>query len=456
MFNLRPNLAAGGFRTRPDMEMMPAKSSRLQCSWIVEFYISRRMKKFVKPFKRPRVALLVESSRAYGRGILSGVAKFVREHDPWSIFFQDLNLCDDTPEWLKNWRGEGIISRLENRDVVRVIQRLKVPAVYLRHVSPNAKIPGILTDNVAVSRLCFEHLKERGFRHFAFCGFNGADYSNTRRDNFVQFVTQAGLRCHVFEGATHLHDVSTVLYEREGLKDGDRIAKWIGSLPKPVGLMACNDMRGQQILDACRVAGVGVPDEVGVVGVDNDEVLCDLSDPPLSSVVPNTERVGFEAAALLDQMMAGLKRPVMRVDVEPKGVVARRSTEVLAIADRQIAAATRFIREHACEGIDVADVIEAVGLSRSTLERRFVKIMDRSPKDEILRVRLDRVKQLLAETDFPLTLIAEKVGLEHVEHLSRIFKNRAGITPSEFRAHALVKDRADRLPNGRLISNRAS
>src|SRR6202034_3765234 len=173
MFNLRPNLAAGGFRTRPDMEMMPAKSSRLQCSWIVEFYISRRMKKFVKPFKRPRVALLVESSRAYGRGILSGVAKFVREHDPWSIFFQDLNLCDDTPEWLKNWRGEGIISRLENRDVVRVIQRLKVPAVYLRHVSPNAKIPGILTDNVAVSRLCFEHLKERGFRHFAFCGFNG-------------------------------------------------------------------------------------------------------------------------------------------------------------------------------------------------------------------------------------------------------------------------------------------
>lgn len=411
-----------------------------------------RMKKFVKPFKRPRVALLVESSRAYGRGILSGVAKFVREHDPWSIFFQDLNLCDETPDWLKSWQGEGIISRLENRDVVQVIQRLKVPAVYLRHVNPKAKMPSILTDNAAVSRLAFEHLQERGFHHFAFCGFNGADYSDERRDGFVALVQQAGLRCHVYSDGRQLVKADTAQYEGWGLKDGGRLAEWIKELPKPVGLMACNDMRGQQVLDACRAIGVPSPEEVAVIGADNDEVICNLCDPSLSSVIPDTERIGYEAAVLLAQMMTGEKSPPPATFVEPSGIFTRRSTEVLAMEDRQIAAAARFIREHACEGIDVSDVLSAVPLSRSTMDRRFMSILGRSPKDEILRVRLNRVKQLLAETDFPLTLIAEKVGLEHVEHLSRIFKNRVGTTPSEYRSHALVKDRADRLPSGRLIS----
>jgi LacI family transcriptional regulator len=211
-------------------------------------------------------------------------------------------------------------------------------------------------------------------------------------------------------------------------------------------LMACNDMRGQQVLDACRASDVTVPDEVAVVGVDNEEVLCDLSDPPLSSVVPNAERIGYEAAALLEQMMAGKKVQAKPIFIEPSGVVTRRSTEVLAIEDRPVAAAARFIREHACEGIDVGDVLRAVSMSRSALDRHFIKIMGRSPKDEILRVRLNRAKQLLAETDFSQATIAEKVGLEHVEYLSRIFKKRIGLTPSEFRARAHVQDRADALP----------
>jgi len=412
-----------------------------------------KMKKFVKPYTRPRVALLVESSRAYGRGILSGVAKFVREHGSWSIFFQDLNLCDDTPKWLKCWQGEGIISRLENRDVLEVIQRLKLPAVYLRHVSRQVKMPSILTDNTAVSRRCFEHLRERGFRHFAFCGFNGADYSDERRDAFAEQVRQAGLVCHVYAEGRQTVQANTADYEGLGLKDGGHVVDWIKRLPKPVGVMACNDMRGQHVLDACRAAGVASPEEVAVIGADNDDVICNLCDPPLSSVVPDTGRIGYEAAALLAKMMAGDKNPPLQTFIEPSGIVTRRSTEVLAMEDRQIAAAARFIREHACDGIDVSDVLAAVPLSRSTMDRRFTKIMGRSPKDEILRVRLDRVKQLLAETDFPLTLIAEKVGLEHVEHLSRVFKNRVGTTPSEFRSHALFKDRADGPTDGKLIPN---
>jgi LacI family transcriptional regulator len=401
------------------------------------------MKKKNSHLGRPRVALLVESSRGYGRGLLLGISKYVREHGPWSISLQEQSLCDEVPDWLEKWKGDGILTRLDNPRMVEVLKRLRVPAVYLRNVPSNLKTPGVMTDNVAAARLAFEHLRERGFRHFAFCGFDGADYSDARRDSFVRCVTKAGLRCHIFKSAVHLRAASTVKYEREGLNDGDRVAGWIKDLPKPVGLMSCNDMRGQQVLDACRAIGAGVPDQVGVVGVDNDEVLCDLSDPPLSSVVPNTERIGFEAAALLDQMMAGKKLALAPIYVEPKGVVARHSTEVLATEDPQMAAAIRFIREHACEGIDVGDLIKAVGMSRSTLERRFSKVIGRLPKDEILRVRINRAKQLLAETNFSLDFIAEKVGIEHTEYLSRIFKKKTGLTPSRFRAQSRAAISAD-------------
>jgi LacI family transcriptional regulator len=230
------------------------------------------------------------------------------------------------------------------------------------------------------------------------------------------------------------------------LTDGERVAQWIQSLPKPIGLMACNDIRGQQVLNACRAVGVAVPDDVAVIGIDNDEVLCELSSPPLSSVVANTERIGYEAAALLDRMMKGGKAPKHPIVIGPLGIVTRRSTDVLAIEDRHIAAAVRFIRERACDGVDVGDLLQAVPLSRSTLERRFYKVLNRSPKEEILRVRMNRAKQLLAETDFPLSWIAEKIGLEHTEYLSVIFKKRTGMTPAGFRAKSRVATEADMLP----------
>lgn len=394
---------------------------------------------------RPRVALLIESSRAYGRGTLLGVAKYVREHGPWSIFLQERSLNDVAPVWLEDWKGDGVLARVENPPMAEAIRRLGVPTVDLRYVLPDLDLPSVRTDDEAATRLAWEHLRERGFRHFAFCGFNGADYSDVRRESFAKRVAEAGLRCHVFVDPHEPHKATTLKYEEQGLTDGALVTEWIKRLPKPVGLMACNDIRGQQVLNACRAIGVTVPDEVAVIGVDNDEVLCDLSEPPLTSVAPNTERIGYEAAGLLARLMAGKKPPAGPVVIEPAGIITRRSTEVLAIDDRHIAAAVRFIREHACEGINVEDVLRSVPLSRSTLERRFAKVLNRSPKNEILRVRLNRAKQLLAETDFPLRLIAEKIGHEHSEYLSVIFKKKTGLTPAQFRAQAHNEAAADKL-----------
>jgi LacI family transcriptional regulator len=390
------------------------------------------MKKVFKPAKRPRVALMVESSRAYGRDILSGIAKFIRENNSWTVFFQDLNLCDETPGWLKEWKGEGIIARLENDSILNVIHHLKVPTVFLRRVGVDAKMPCILTDNAAVSKLCYQHLKERGFRHFAFCGFDGADYSDERRDEFSRLVTSAGLHCHVY---SHAHPIknNTAKYELLGVNDGLQVAEWIRLLPKPVGLMACNDMRGQQVLDACRAVGVSVPEEVAVIGVDNDEVVCNLSAPPLSSVVPNADRVGYEAAQLLSEMMAGKKVRQTEIFIEPNRIISRRSTEILAIDDRRIAVAAHFIREHACEGIGIHDVLRAVPMSRSWFNQRFRKILGRSPKEEIQRVRLQRAAELLCDTDWPVKRISTEVGFDDPFHFSRVFTKAYQHSPSRHR-----------------------
>lgn len=394
---------------------------------------------------RPRVALLIESSRAYGRRTLFGVARYVREHHPWSIFLQERSLGDTCPAWLKDWEGDGIIARVESRQIAGGIRRLGVPAVDVRYLLRNLGMPSVRPDDVAAAQMAFEHLRERGFHHFAFCGFNGADYSDVRRDSFADCVARAKLPCHIFSDPVKIRKTSTQEYEARGLKDGEFVTRWLESLPKPVGLMACNDIRGQQVLNACRVAGISVPEEVAVIGVDNDEMLCELSDPPLSSVSLDTERIGYEAAAMLDQMIAGKKLKQHLILVQPAGVITRRSTDVLAIEDRHITTATRFIRERACEGIDVSDVLKIVPLSRSTLERRFIKVLGHSPKDEILRTRLARAKQLLAETDFSLAMVADKVGFEHPEYLSVIFKKKTGLTPGEFRVQSHIATNAERL-----------
>jgi LacI family transcriptional regulator len=382
---------------------------------------------------RLRVALLVESSRAYGRGLLHGIAEYVRLHDPWSIYLAERGLGEAPPRWLKGWRGDGVIARIENRQIARAVGDLGLPTVDLRGLFTDLGVPLISTDDEAVARLAFEHFLERGFRHFAFCGFPGTDYSDTRSDGFARLVEEAGFVCHVYRTSKQPQAIGTEAREQWGWTTEGEVRQWIKGLPKPVGLMACNDIRAQQVLTSCRAIGSAVPDEVAVLGVDNDEILCDLADPPLSSVVPDANRIGYEAASRLDRMMRGDVAEEPSMVIPPIGVVTRRSTDVLAVDDRAISQAVRFIREHACERITIEDVLAVLPLSRSVFERRFVKIFGRTPKAEILRTQLERVMQLLAETDLPLKQIAFKTGFQYPEYMCAAFKKRTGQTPGQYR-----------------------
>jgi len=382
---------------------------------------------------RPRVAILVESSRGYGRGLLQGIANYLRVHGPWSVFFEERDLSDPPPVWLAGWKGQGVIARVETRALAKAISDLGCPAIDLHGLLPDLGMPLIDTDDRAVTRLAIEHLLERGFRHLAYCGFVGTNYSDRRCGYFIERVEEMRLTPLIYQPPARVRLAGTARQEQQGWMHEADVARWLSALPRPVGLMACNDIRGQQVLNTCREAGIAVPDEVAVIGVDNDEILCDLASPPLSSVAPNTRRIGYEAAELLARLMTGEPAPTEPIFIEPVGVVTRQSTDVLAVGDRDVAAAVRYIREHACDGIMVEDVLAVVPVSRSILERRFTQILGHSPKEEMSRVRIRKIKQLLAETDLPLAQIAIRTGFQHPEYMSVMFKTKTGETPGEYR-----------------------
>jgi LacI family transcriptional regulator len=331
---------------------------------------------------------------------------------------------DKPPAWLAGWEGDGIIARIENPAIARALHKMRLPIVDVSAARLVPSLPWFETDDAAIAQTAFEHLRERGFRNFAYCGDRRFNWSNWRQEHFERAVRAEGCPCFSYEPAGRPPAHGDEMAE---------IARWVRKLPKPVGVMACYDLRGVQVLDACRRLDAPVPDEVAVVAVDNDELLCELAHPPLSSVIPNTRRTGYEAAALLDRLMSGGKSRGETHLIPPLGVATRLSTDVLAIEDPHVSRAVRFIREHACDGINVQDVLRAVPQSRRLLEGRFRKLLGRTPHEEILRVQVQRVKQLLTETDLTLDAIAERTGFSHTEYLSVVFRREVGTPPGRFR-----------------------
>lgn len=377
--------------------------------------------------ERPSIALLIESSNSYARGLLRGVMSYIHEHHPWSIYLPEHGRGSVPVNWLNSWHGDGIIARIENSKIAAAVVNSGVPAVDLSAARLAPSLPWVETDDHAIAKLAAEHLIERGFQHYAFCGDDQFNWSCWREDYFQKQITDAGFVCHVYPQSTKR--LKSIPWEEEQR----RLSEWIQQLPKPVGVMACYDIKAQQLLDACRTVNVSVPEEVAIIGVDNDEILCNLSEPPLSSIIPNTHQTGYEAAALLDRMIAGQTVSSDAHLIKPLGIATRQSTDIQAIDDKSISAAVRFIRHHACDGINVQDVLKSVPLSRRVLESRFQKIIGRSPHAEIMRIRLDRVKQLLTETDLSLIQIAERTGFQHPEYLNVAFKKQTGTTPGTFR-----------------------
>jgi LacI family transcriptional regulator len=373
----------------------------------------------------PKVALLIETSSSYGRGLLRGIARYARLHGPWSFFLEPGGQDEGVPP-LRDWGVDGVITLFRDRRQARRLLATRLPVVDLDFTIPGLVPWGVCNDEVGVARAAAEHLLSRGLRHFAFVGGTEPTdslWEQQRRDAFAAEVARAG-----FEGRVYPWPV--LLWGREQ----KRLARWLERLPRPTGVLASHDQRARHVLEAARLAGLRIPDDLAVIGVDNDETLCELSTPSISSVALDTDAIGYRGAAMLHALLRGRQAPKRTVLVPPLGVVARRSSDLLAMADPAVVAAVRFMDAHLSRPIRIADVLRAAGLSRKTLEVRFRRSLGRTPHEELQRRRLDRVKNLLRQTDSPLKQIARAAGFTYVEHLHLTFRRHTGMTPTQFRA----------------------
>lgn len=374
-----------------------------------------------KGAKRRRVALLIETSNAYARGLLRGIYAHIREHGSWSTFFPEQSRGDLPPGSLDKWGVEGIIARIENPGIAQAVARLGVPVVDVSASRSMGGIPWVETDDEAVARFAVDHLMERGFRSFGFCGDDRFAWSRLRCEAMRRQLAEAGIGMHEYGGNSR------------SIHDERRLAAWVRQLPKPVGVLACYDIRGRQLIEVCQRDHVAVPEQVAVLGVDNDDLVCNLSATPLSSIVPNATGTGYLAASLLSQWLAGREVEAKAHLLKPLGIVTRQSTDSFAIDDDDLVRAARFIRENACSGISVDDILRVVPLTRRVLEARFRKQFGHTPHEAILQARLRRAQELLKETGLPLATIAHRAGFTHPEYFSVAFKRVHAITPGEYR-----------------------
>jgi LacI family transcriptional regulator len=379
----------------------------------------------------PKVALLIETASSYGRGLLRGIARYARLHGPWS-FFLEPGAQEETPPPIRDWGVDGVITLFRTRRQARRTLATRIPVVDLDFTLPGLVPWGVCNDEVGVARTAADHLLSRGLRHFAFVGWPAVEdgislWESQRQKAFTDVVKKAGFASSVYRWPARTAD-------RDWGREQRTLARWLKSLPKPAGIMASNDQRARHVLEAARGAAIAVPDDLAVIGVDNDETLCELSTPSISSVALDTDTIGFQGAAMLDRLMNGRRVPRRAVSVPPLGVIARRSTDMLAMADPTVVEAVRFMDANIGRPIRIADVLAVARLSRKTLEVRFRRVLGRTPHEELQRRRLERVKTLLQQTDWPLKQIARAAGFTYVEHLHLIFRREVGMTPAGFRA----------------------
>jgi LacI family transcriptional regulator len=381
-----------------------------------------------RSLRLPQVLLLIETSRAYGRGLVEGIVRYAEENGPWSIIFEERGLDAPLPRWLKHWTGHGIISRMPNRAKLNKLQAKGLPLVEL-YAAPQVGLPCVFPKEDSIACLAMEHFLDRGLRHFAFFGDKHIHWCKTRGQAFQECLRRRGYSSGIFDFSC---DRSSAKPRRYPVDQCDVIA-WIRSLPKPCGVLCASDYYATRLIQACLVCDVVVPEQLAILGIDNDPIFCGVSCPKLSSIDLNPSKIGRQAAALLSDIMKGRRPRQECISVEPAQVVTRESTDILTIDDADVAQAVRMIREQAGRQLRVSDIARDVGLSRRALEQRFQHALQRSPNEEILRTRMERAKTLLASTDMPLSLVAKRSGFSSQPYFTRAFHRRVGIVPNAYR-----------------------
>ena len=390
-----------------------------------------------KRFDHARVALLIETSHEFGREVLRGIRDYEKAlENHWAFYLQPDGMRQDAPK-IGSWQCTGVIARLFSGASARLLLTSDLPLVlldpYTEHLSKRydlSRVPYITTDTEAIVRMAFEHLHACGCRAFAFI-HSAADtvWSVARQRAFVEQAARNGFACHVYgtqpEAASWEEDIQ-------------RLGAWIAHLPRRLGIFAAMDQRGRHVIEACREKGLRVPDDVMVLSVDNDPLLCELCEPSLSSIALDAYRAGYEAAKILDDLMHG--RPVGAntcILVKPTHVSRRQSTASGFDQDALVAAARRFIFDRLADrSVQVNDIAAHCGVSRRLLETRFLQAVGRTLLQELTELRMERARTLLSDTTDTVNAISAASGFGDPNYFTKAFRRRHGLSPLKYRADA--------------------
>ena len=376
---------------------------------------------------RRRVALLVETSLGSGREILRGIGRYARQAGNWQLFHAAGGLADAIPDWMKDWKGDAVIARIQNPETLDELSKLAIPVIDVLGVCEN-QFPLVHVDDEAIGRLVARYFLSRDYQHFGFYGISDENWSDRRGAAFGEAV----------HDQKSFHELKIPRRSKaEAPERFQQVQEWVRQLPKPSAIMVCSDRRGLELLEACLSEGITVPEEIAVIGVDNDAALCEISDPPLSSVRGGHFNVGFEAARAVDVLLSGGVLPSKTIRVPPNEIIERESSSVRAIEDPVIAKGVSYIRQNLAAPITNDSIARVCGISRTLFQKRFREAMGQSIREFILEKRIERALALIQGSDITLADVAERSGFKHQEYLGQIMKRSTGKTPGQLRKEAV-------------------
>jgi Transcriptional regulators len=385
----------------------------------------------------PRVILLTDFSEEYAKGLLKGIVQYSKEHESWvlckmPLSYRELYEVEGVLDWAKKWKADGIIAQFYNTDNVKIFKENGIAAIAQDFKERFVDIPNITGAHKLAGKMGAEYFLKKGFKHFAFYGFTGIVWSEERCEGFKEELSKYKLDRHFYE-YRNLESKGLWFYESEPL------IEWLKNLPKPIAMMACDDNQGHHITEVCKQCGIKIPEEISILGVDNDEAICTLSDPPLSSIHQAVEKGGYETARLLEKMIEDPQADYDDVVVYPTHIVTRQSTDIYATEDKYISIVLRYIHQNIHKKLSVSDIAGLVPLSRRLLENRFKQVTSFPIYSYIFHLRMEKLAEKLLETTEPIADITMEMGFPNYKNISRQFKAIKGCTPSEYRLIHSIK-----------------
>ncbi len=378
-----------------------------------------------RPSLRIAMAIDMEWPLKRHHDAVAGILRYAKEQTNWQCILDPwIGSCPNAQDPAEQY--DGVVGRIDEKMGRHAFEN-QLPTVNIWINSPDPLTPRVLPDLHAASMMAAKHLMERGFQRFAFIGLKHSPSSQTRYEGLLNMVGQNPAQVPQVGIAPTAQDAQSWQTMQVELK------QFLANLKPPVGVVAADDLFARYFVDVCLNAGLRVPDDVSVVGMGNEPLICDALEPALTSIDSGYDRIGHQAAALLHRLIEGHPTPNEPILVDPTELIARRSTDVFAVDDRSVANALRFIWDHRSKRIGVDDIVEGMPMTRRTLERRFRDVLGRSIHDEIMRSKIEHAKKLLVETRDAIQVVAHNCGFSSQAHMSKVFKRFENSAPSEFR-----------------------